>query len=109
MKKIGLILLLLSYLPMFFLCKDCDIRGIYDSIYATLTTLGIAVFLLGDYLKTKETLYVPAAILFGVISIIFLLNTLLDSFYETYKPVLLIIISILLCYVLYCSRSIWQR
>lgn len=99
--RISLVLLLVSYLPMFFgyaLDHYFDIyiepiEGFYNKIYATTSTYGIALLLL-----TKKKIYlVPLIALFFVIGSIFLLNSFMDGFQETFFPVLIIIISTLLC------------
>ena len=104
MKKIALLILLIAYLPMFFLCKSCELRGLYDSIYGTLSVFGISLMFLAEFKEKKDWFFVPIASLFSVIGIIFILDLLFDSFYHTYKPVLLIILFVLLCYALLFIR-----
>lgn len=103
--RLAIILLLLAYLPMFF-GKAVDLwfgirfeelKSIYESSYSILTCFGI-----GFLLITKEKSYlVPIIAMFFVMGTIFFINTLFDSFYNTFYPVLLIIISMLLCSFLF--------
>ena len=100
MKKIAIIALLVAYLPMFFYSSG-KLGDLFNDLYGILSAVGIALLLWGDYLRDRNEVIVPLASLFSVIGLIFLLNTLFDGFYSTYKPVLLIIISVLICYAIY--------
>jgi hypothetical protein len=120
MKAISFIMLLLAYMPMFFLkayryhfnvklselgdlfnnIKDYTINDLFNDMYGILTALGIAFYLWEKYIREKKHVLVPLASLFSVIGVIFILNSFLDNFYKTYYPGLIIILSILLCYII---------
>lgn len=98
MKELSIVILLIAYLPLFFYSGD-NLRGLFNDLYGILSAIGISLFYFGEFKEKKKWLFVPIASLFSVIGIIFFLNTILDEFYSTYKPVLLIILSVLLCYL----------
>lgn len=119
MKIASFIMLLLAYLPMFGLYAwmfHTDIKlgelgdllgkegytlyHLFDDMYGILTALGIALYLWSKYIKEKNYILVPLSCLFSVIGLIFLINTLFNGFYKTYWPVLITIITILLCYII---------
>jgi hypothetical protein len=100
MKTTSIILLLIAYLPMFFYSSG-RLGDLFNDLYGILSAIGVGLLLWGEYIEKKNEVYVPLASLFSVIGLIFLLNTFSDTFYQTYKPVLLIIISTLLCYAIF--------
>lgn len=113
-------MLTLAYLPMFFLkayrihfgvgvkelgdifdnIKGYTLHDLFNDAFGVLTALGIALYLWDRYIKEKKHIIVPLACLFSVIGVVFLLNTLMDDFYKTYYPVLIIILTIILCYII---------
>lgn len=88
---------------MFFYSKG-TLGSVFNDLYGILSALGISMFLYAEYKEKGDKLFVPAAILFLTLSLIFGLNSLFDSFYQTYKAILLTISSTMLCYVLLCFR-----
>lgn len=99
MKKIAVIILIVAYTPFFFFNKG-TLGGIFNSAYGILTALGIGLYILGDFMNNKKYYLVPLIVFFIILSLIFMLNTLIDGLYETYTPVLLTIITLNLCYII---------
>lgn len=113
-------MLISAYLPMLFLkayryhfniktyelgdlfvnIKGYTIHDLFNDMFGILTALGIALYLWGKLKKEVNYFLVPLACMFSVIGLIFLINTLFDGFYKTYWPILITILSILLCYVI---------
>lgn len=117
MKITGIILLLLSYLPMFFLkayryyyniklselgdlFNGLTIHDLFNDVFGIFTALGVAFYLWGDYIISKKPFLIPLACLFSVVGLTFILNISIHGFYKTFWPVLIIIICVLLCYII---------
>jgi len=100
MKKLAIALLVFAYLPMFFLKGYELYMGVdlvllqesYNGAYSYITLFGTGLLLLSDK-KYK----VPIYALFFTIGAILFLDTLMDEFFNTFYPVLLIVLFSLLC------------
>jgi hypothetical protein len=89
-----------AFAALYITPKGAAISGIINDLYSVLVAVAISLVIFREMLITKSMLHLPLLILFGLLSIINLLNYFFDSFVSTYKPRLTIIIIVTSCYII---------